>query len=92
MDKQENIEEFYQRKYGWMPDNIRKVALGWLLAKKPWIVPIPGTTKAAHLQENLMAAGLQFTAKELNDFDGAISKIKIHGDRYTAEEQKRVER
>lgn len=49
MDKQENIEEFYQRKYGWMPDNIRKVALGWLLAKKPWIVPIPGQNKGGTL-------------------------------------------
>jgi aryl-alcohol dehydrogenase-like predicted oxidoreductase len=69
-----------------------QVALTWLLAKKPWIVPIPGTTKLAHLQENLMTADLQFSAEELRELEDAISKITIHGDRYTGEEQKRVER
>jgi aryl-alcohol dehydrogenase-like predicted oxidoreductase len=67
-----------------------QVALTWLLAQKPWIVPIPGTTKLAHLQENLGAADLQFTAEELRNLDSAVSKIKIHGDRYTEAEQNRV--
>lgn len=67
-----------------------QVALAWLFAQKPWIVPIPGTTKQAHLQENLASADLQFTAEELRDLDSAISKIKIQGDRYTEVEQKRV--
>ena len=67
-----------------------QVALAWLLAKKPWIVPIPGTTKLAHLQENLATADLQFTREELSNLDSAVSKIKIHGDRYTEVEQKRV--
>jgi aryl-alcohol dehydrogenase-like predicted oxidoreductase len=68
-----------------------QVALAWLLAQKPWIVPIPGTTKQAHLQENLATADLKFTPEELRQLDSAISKIKIHGDRYTAVEQGRVE-
>jgi aryl-alcohol dehydrogenase-like predicted oxidoreductase len=69
-----------------------QVALTWLLAKKPWIVPIPGTTKLAHLQENLATSDLQFAPEELRELDDVISKITIYGDRYTGEEQKRVER
>lgn len=68
-----------------------QVALTWLLAKKAWIVPIPGTTKQAHLQENLMTAGLQFTPEEMDALESSIASIKIYGDRYTAEEQKRVQ-
>jgi aryl-alcohol dehydrogenase-like predicted oxidoreductase len=67
-----------------------QVALTWLLAQKPWIVPIPGTTKQAHLQENLATADLKFMPEELRQLDSAISKIKIHGDRYTEVEQSRV--
>lgn len=60
-----------------------QVALAWLLAQKPWIVPIPGTTKPAHLQENLWSADFEFTPEELKAFTEAVSKIKIVGDRYT---------
>lgn len=67
-----------------------QVALTWLLAQKPWIVPIPGTTKLAHLGENLATADLHFTDAELRELDGAFAKITIHGDRYTAVEQGRV--
>lgn len=67
-----------------------QVALAWLLARKPWIVPIPGTTKLAHLQENLGTAELEFTPEELRNLDSAVSKIKIQGDRYTEVEQRRV--
>jgi aryl-alcohol dehydrogenase-like predicted oxidoreductase len=67
-----------------------QVALAWLLGQKPWIVPIPGTTKLAHLNENLATADLQFSAGELNELNNAISKIRIEGDRYTEVEQKRV--
>lgn len=69
-----------------------QVALAWLLAQKPWIVPIPGTTKLAHLQENLLSLDVPIAPQEFRDLGGAIAKIKIHGDRYTAEEQRRVER
>lgn len=60
-----------------------QVALAWLLAQKSWIVPIPGTTKLAHLQENLGAADFEFSTEELKNFTEAVSRIKIVGDRYT---------
>ncbi|HEY0655461.1 MAG TPA: aldo/keto reductase [Chryseosolibacter sp.] len=60
-----------------------QVALAWLLAQKPFIVPIPGTTKIAHLQENLWATDFEFTADELTKLTEEVSKIKIVGDRYT---------
>lgn len=69
-----------------------QVALAWLLAQKPWIAPIPGTTKPAHLLENLMSLDLQIAPEEFRGLGNTIAKIKIHGDRYTAEEQRRVER
>jgi aryl-alcohol dehydrogenase-like predicted oxidoreductase len=60
-----------------------QIALAWLLAQRPWIVPIPGTTKLARLEENLAAADLELTANELKDLNAAISNITIMGDRYT---------
>ena len=65
-----------------------QVALAWLLAQKPWIVPIPGTTKLAHLQENLWSADFEFTSEELSVFNAVISKIKIVGDRYPVSQTK----
>jgi aryl-alcohol dehydrogenase-like predicted oxidoreductase len=59
-----------------------QVALVWLLAQKPWIVPIPGTTKLAHLQEYVDAAELRFSKEELINLNESISRIKIQGDRY----------
>ncbi len=59
-----------------------QMALAWVLAQKPWIVPIPGTTKAHRLQENLGAAGIELTAQELGEIDRAASKIEIQGARY----------
>ncbi|MBS1505455.1 MAG: aldo/keto reductase [Bacteroidetes bacterium] len=59
-----------------------QVSLAWLMAQKPWIVPIPGTTKLAHLQENLWASAIEFTPDELKQLTDDISKIKIVGDRY----------
>lgn len=69
-----------------------QVSLAWLLAKKPWIVPIPGTTKLAHLDENLKAADFTFGADEVRELEAAVSKIKIVGDRYPASEQKKISR
>ncbi len=62
-----------------------QVALAWLLAQKPFIVPIPGTTKLAHLQENLGAIDFQFEAGELQSLTAEINKIKIVGERYTGQ-------
>src|SRR5215813_1547658 len=59
-----------------------QIALAWLLAKKPWIVPIPGTTKLNRLEENLGAADLQLTADELREIETAASSITIQGARY----------
>jgi aryl-alcohol dehydrogenase-like predicted oxidoreductase len=59
-----------------------QVALAWLLAQKPWIVPIPGTTKLHRLEENIGALALEFTSEELKEIDTASSQIKIAGERY----------
>jgi aryl-alcohol dehydrogenase-like predicted oxidoreductase len=61
-----------------------QVALAWLLAQKPWIVPIPGTTKLNRLEENLGAASLQLSAEDLRELDQATSEIKIEGARQPA--------
>ena len=59
-----------------------QIALAWLLAQKPWIVPIPGTTKLHRLDENLGAADVELTADDLREIEAAASKIKVQGDRY----------
>jgi aryl-alcohol dehydrogenase-like predicted oxidoreductase len=59
-----------------------QIALAWLLSQKPWIVPIPGTTKAARLQENIGAAAIELTSDDLKEIDSAASTIKVQGDRY----------
>lgn len=59
-----------------------QIALAWLLAQKPWIVPIPGTTKLNRLDENLGAANVPLTPEDLRDIDSAASQIQIHGARY----------
>jgi aryl-alcohol dehydrogenase-like predicted oxidoreductase len=65
-----------------------QVSLAWLLAQKPWVVPIPGTTKLAHLQENLWSADYEFSAEELKKLTEDVSKIKIVGDRYPVRQVK----
>jgi aryl-alcohol dehydrogenase-like predicted oxidoreductase len=69
-----------------------QIALAWLLAQKPWIVPIPGTTKVHRLEENLAAADVQLTRDELRDIESTVSRIKVQGDRYPADLQERVGR
>ena len=59
-----------------------QIALAWLLARKPWIVPIPGTTKLHRLEENLAAADLELTADDLREIEDAAAKIEVPGDRY----------
>ena len=58
-----------------------QIALAWLLAQKPWVVPIPGTTKLHRLQENLGAAAVELTAADLGEIDAAASKITLQGAR-----------
>ena len=69
-----------------------QVALAWLLAQKPWIVPIPGTTKLARLDENLAAADLELTPDDLGEIERAASKITVQGDRYPEELERRTGR
>jgi aryl-alcohol dehydrogenase-like predicted oxidoreductase len=59
-----------------------QIALAWLLAQKPWIVPIPGTTKLNRLEENIGAADITLTAGDLRDIEGAVSKVTVQGARY----------
>jgi aryl-alcohol dehydrogenase-like predicted oxidoreductase len=59
-----------------------QIALAWLLAKKPWIVPIPGTTKLYRLDENIGAANIHLTAEDLRDIESAVARIPVQGDRY----------
>lgn len=59
-----------------------RIALAWLLAKKPWIVPIPGTTKLNRLEENIGAATIKFTPDELSEIENASAEIKLQGERY----------
>jgi len=69
-----------------------QLALAWLLAQKPWIVPIPGTTKLTRLEENLGAAAIELTSDDLREIDTAASKIKIQGARYPEHLQRLVGR
>ena len=59
-----------------------QIALAWLLAQKPWIVPIPGSRKLEHLDENIGAFGVELTSDDLREIESALSKITVQGDRY----------
>ena len=69
-----------------------QIALAWLLAKKPWIVPIPGTTKLHRLEENLGAASIELSPEDLRQIDSAASSISLQGARYPENLQKMVGR
>src|SRR6185437_1355959 len=69
-----------------------QIALAWLLAQKPWIVPIPGTTKLHRLHENLGAVNIELTAGDISEIDTAFSAIPVQGERYPAQLQSRVGR
>ena len=82
------IAEFAQRKNA----SPAQVALAWVLAQKPWIVPIPGTTKVHRLQENLQAEELTLSQRDLEEIENAFSEINIQGARYPQHMQERVGR
>ena len=67
-----------------------QIALAWLLAQKPWIVPIPGTTKLARLDENIGATTLELSAEDVREIDSAAARIAIHGERYPEALEKRT--
>ena len=68
-----------------------QLALGWLLQKAPWIVPIPGTTKLSHLEENLHTLDFTLTPEEWHELESLVAAIPVVGDRYNAEQQKQVQ-
>jgi len=63
-----------------------QIALAWLLAQKPWIVPIPGTRKRERLEENLGAVAIELTSEDRREIDTASAKIEVHGARGTGQE------
>ncbi|MES1197824.1 MAG: aldo/keto reductase [Chitinophagaceae bacterium] len=65
-----------------------QIALAWLLAQKPWIIPIPGTTKLNRLKENIEAAAIELNADDLREIEEAAAKIKVQGTRYTEQMEK----
>jgi aryl-alcohol dehydrogenase-like predicted oxidoreductase len=69
-----------------------QIALAWLLAQRPWIVPIPGTTKLNRLEENIGAAAIELTPDDLRHIEGAATKITVTGDRYPQAEAERTKR
>jgi aryl-alcohol dehydrogenase-like predicted oxidoreductase len=69
-----------------------QIALAWLLAQKPWIAPIPGTTKLHRLEENIGGAAIELTAQDLQEIEAALADVTVQGDRYPAHLQARVGR
>jgi len=69
-----------------------QIALAWLLAQKPWIVPIPGTRNVDHLGENLAAINVQLTAADLREIETAVADIKVHGGRMNVEQMRIVDK
>ena len=68
-----------------------QVALAWLMNKAPFIVPIPGTTKLSHLEENLRAVEIAFTSEDMRELESAIEAIPVMGDRYDKLQQSKVQ-
>jgi len=68
-----------------------QIALAWLLAQKPWIVPIPGTRRMDHLEENLGAVNVQLTPADLAELSTALSRIKVHGGRMNEQQMRAVD-
>ena len=71
---------------------ISQIAIAWVLAQKPWIVPIPGTTKLHHLEENIGSVDIELTAEDLREIESALANITIQGARYPESLQKHVDR
>ena len=82
MEKNQALVDLIRRIAGAHDATPAQVALAWLLAQKPWIVPIPGTTKLHRLQENLAAADLELTAEDVAELGRAADEIGVEGERY----------
>ena len=82
MEKNQALVDLLKRIAGEKNATPAQIALAWLLAQKPWIVPIPGTTKLHRLEENLGAANIELTADDLAEIERAASEIRVEGERY----------
>ena len=69
-----------------------QLALAWILSRRPWIVPIPGTTKLSRLEENIGAANVEFEPQELDELNSKLDQIQLYGERYNAQQESLVER
>lgn len=69
-----------------------QLALAWILSRRPWIVPIPGTTKLSRLEENIGSAGVEFTSQELDELNAKLEQIQIYGARYNSQQESMVEK
>jgi len=69
-----------------------QIALAWVLAQKPWMVPIPGTTKVHRLEENLRAASIELSLQDLREIESATSEITVEGARYSEAAQRMIDR
>lgn len=85
MEKNQALIDLLKRIAGEKKATPAQIALAWLLAQKPWIVPIPGTTKLHRLEENLGGAGIELTPRDLADIRAALTHIDIEGERYPPE-------
>jgi aryl-alcohol dehydrogenase-like predicted oxidoreductase len=85
MEKNQALIDLLKRIAGEKNATPAQIALAWLLAQKPWIVPIPGTTKLNRLEENLAATEVTLTARDLADIRQALSHIDVEGERYPPE-------
>jgi aryl-alcohol dehydrogenase-like predicted oxidoreductase len=82
MEKNQALVDLLKRIAGQKSATPAQIALAWLLAQRPWIVPIPGTTKLHRLEENLGAAEVELTAQDLAEIERAASEIHVEGERY----------
>lgn len=92
MDANQDIVHFIRKVAKEKNATPAQIALSWLLAQKPWIVPIPGTRKLERLEENLGSASLELTPAELAELNAAVAQIEITGERYPEEIRNRVGR
>ncbi len=76
------------RGIGASPSCLEQIALAWLLAQKPWIVPIPGTTKLGRLEENIGAVTTELTAGDIREIETVAAKISVQGNRYPEQLEK----
>jgi aryl-alcohol dehydrogenase-like predicted oxidoreductase len=84
MAKNQALVDLLKRIAGEKNSTAAQIALAWLLAQKPWIVPIPGTTKLHRLEENIAAAEVELTAADLDEIERAAAEIQVQGERYPA--------